>query len=124
MNINLKIVANPIMPYTPGSKCTSHDGQPSDRSTTGHIEKPATPDILRTTILQLVEARGHGKSICPSEVARHLAGQDEKRWRLLMKPIRAEAVKLATEGAIEITRKGKPIDPAELRGVYRLRTPN
>ncbi|MEO0497894.1 MAG: DUF3253 domain-containing protein, partial [Pseudomonadota bacterium] len=61
------------------------------------------------------------KSICPSEVARHLAGKDEKAWRLLMKPVRVQAVALAHEGEVTITRKGKPVDPDNFRGVYRIR---
>ncbi|MEO0637398.1 MAG: DUF3253 domain-containing protein [Pseudomonadota bacterium] len=83
----------------------------------------ATPSSaeLRQTILQLAAERGASKSICPSEVARHLAGSDEKKWRLLMKPVRAEAVDLAQAGDVTITRKGKPVDPTDFRGVYRIR---
>ncbi|MEM1040122.1 MAG: DUF3253 domain-containing protein [Pseudomonadota bacterium] len=71
----------------------------------------------------MVAERGAGKSICPSEVARAMAGHNEKDWRLLMKPIRAAAVALANEGAIAITRKGKPVDPSAFKGVYRLTVP-
>lgn len=78
---------------------------------------------IKTTILRLVDGRDDGKSICPSEVARDLAGNNEKEWRLLMKPIRRIAVDLAVAGEIEIARKGKTVDPADFRGVYRLRRP-
>lgn len=80
-------------------------------------------DLLRETILGLAAARGPGKSICPSEAARAIAGQDEKQWRLLMKPLRAEAVAMAREGRIVILRKGKPVDPGSFKGVYRIALP-
>ncbi len=72
------------------------------------------------TILELIAQRGAGKSISPSEVARAIAGTDEKKWRLLMKPIRARAVLLAEQQEIVISRKGKTVDPRNFKGVYRL----
>jgi hypothetical protein len=77
---------------------------------------------LADAILSLCAARGEEKSICPSEVARALAGNDEKQWRLLMHPIREAALVLAREGRIAILRKGRPVDPAAMpKGVIRLR---
>ncbi len=83
------------------------------------------PDNLAITeaIEAAVAARGDGKTICPSEVARALAGSNEKDWRRLMKPIRAEAVRLADAGRLDIRRKGKTVDPHDFRGVYRLAAP-
>ncbi|MAW85721.1 MAG: hypothetical protein CMJ42_04230 [Phyllobacteriaceae bacterium] len=80
-------------------------------------------DLLRQTIMSLAAARGPGKSICPSEAARAIAGPDEKQWRLMMKPLRAEAVNMAMEGHIVILRKGKPVDPGDFKGVYRIALP-
>ena len=80
-------------------------------------KKPATLDGL---ILQLVEARGAGKTICPSEVAR---AQREEGWQSLMGEVRARAVHLAKDGQITIYRKGKPADPDNFKGVYRLGLP-
>ena len=61
------------------------------------------------------------KTICPSQVARALAGSDEKQWGLLMKPIRARAIALAQADQLVIKRKGKPVDPNEgFKGIYRL----
>lgn len=75
-----------------------------------------TEEILRQTA-----ARGAEKSICPSEVARALAPEEEA-WRRLMGPVRSAAIRLAQEGRVEVLRKGKPVDPAaEIRGVIRLR---
>jgi len=75
---------------------------------------------LSQTILSMLSERGPGKTICPSEVARAIAGSDEKQWRLLMKPIRAEAVRLAHEGQLTVRRKGKIVDPDDFKGIYRI----
>ncbi len=75
------------------------------------------PSRIEAEILALTEARGPDKSICPSEVARAL----DEDWRKLMTEVRRGAVRLAEAGRIEILRKGKPIDPASIRGVIRLR---
>jgi len=40
-----------------------------------------------------------------------------------MQPIRRVAVRLMKEGRIVILRKGKPVDPNDFRGVYRLGLP-
>lgn len=81
------------------------------------------PDAERIAdeILRQTAARGADKSICPSEVARALA-PEEDAWRRLLGQVRAAAIRLAREGRIEVLRKGKPVDPAaEIRGVIRLR---
>jgi hypothetical protein len=77
-------------------------------------------DPIETAILRLVEARGPGKSICPSEAARDAFPED---WQTRMKAVRAVAVGLARKGRITILRKGRPIDPDDFKGVYRLTLP-
>lgn len=73
-------------------------------------------------ILDLARARGTGKSICPSEAARVIAGQvSAESWQKFLTPVRQAAVALAREGKIEILRKGKPVTPDGVRGVIRLR---
>ncbi|HEV7265049.1 MAG TPA: DUF3253 domain-containing protein [Falsiroseomonas sp.] len=80
-------------------------------------------DAIAAEILRQTAAGGADKSICPSEVARALAPEEEA-WRRLLGPVRAAAIRLAREGRIEVLRKGKPADPAgEIRGVIRLRAP-
>ena len=81
-----------------------------------------SPDDIERTLLTLVADRGPEKSICPSEVARSLAPADApEQWRPLMTDVRRAAVRLAMAGRIDILRKGRPIDPALLHGVVRLR---
>ena len=76
---------------------------------------------IRAEILRLTEARGRERSICPSEVARALAGGEDGPWRPLMAPVRRAAAGLARDGRIEILRKGKTVPPEAMRGVVRLR---
>lgn len=75
---------------------------------------------IQSALLDLLAALPPGKSVDPTEVARRIAGQDEKVWRLLMVPIRAVAIKLADEGQASILRKGRPVDPHDFKGVYRI----
>ena len=83
---------------------------------------PPVPDgeVLRAAILALAAARGPGRTICPSEVARTLLGPNETQWRRAMKPIRAEAVRLADEGRVVLKRRGRPVDPHDFKGIYRI----
>ncbi|MEO1494516.1 MAG: DUF3253 domain-containing protein [Pseudomonadota bacterium] len=75
------------------------------------------PEAIAGVILDLVRARGVGKSICPSEAARRI---DPKDWRALMPAVRAVAQDLAAQGHIAVTQKGHPVDPAKARGPIRL----
>ena len=77
-------------------------------------------DRIETAILTLVEQRGAEKSICPSEAAREAFGED---WNQHMRHVRSAAVHLARQGKISILRKGKPVDPDDFKGVYRLSLP-
>jgi hypothetical protein len=79
--------------------------------------------LLEDTILTMVTERGPDKTICPSEAARAIGGNQPDGWGPLMQPIRRIAVKLAREGRIVITRKGRIVDPDDFRGVYRLGSP-
>ena len=81
----------------------------------------ADDGAIRREILRQTAARGADRSICPSEVARALAGGDDGPWRPLMGPVRRAAADLARGGRIEILRKGKPVPPDDMRGVIRLR---
>lgn len=81
-------------------------------------------DVIEQTMLELASARGTDKTFCPSEVARAIGGAHPDGWGPLMQPVRRTAVRLALEGRIVITRKGRPVDPADFRGVYRLGLPS
>ncbi|WP_421786067.1 DUF3253 domain-containing protein [Hyphobacterium sp.] len=74
-------------------------------------------DTVDAAILRLAEARGPGKSICPSEAAREL---DPENWRSRLSAVREGAVRLALGGRVDILRKGKAVDPTDFKGVYRI----
>lgn len=76
-------------------------------------------EAIETAILSLARQRGPEKSICPSDAAK--AVDPDGAWNRLMPIVRRVAVRLALDGRIVITRKGKPVDPTEFRGVYRLK---
>jgi hypothetical protein len=80
-------------------------------------------DELAETILRLAAERGGDRTIAPMDVARALAGDHPDGWGPLMQPIRRVAVRLMKDGRLVITRKGRPVDPDDFRGVYRLRLP-
>ena len=75
---------------------------------------------LEQAILELLDRRGEGKTICPSDAARLLAPED---WRPLMQPVREAASRLVARGDIVVTQHGKIVDPQTARGPIRLRKP-
>ena len=82
---------------------------------------PLTPSEAdaRAAILRLLESRDPGRTICPSEAARALGGDDG--FRPLMPLVRDAARTLVGEGEIEVTQKGEPVDIDAARGPIRLR---
>lgn len=87
------------------------------------IDARADDAAIEETMLGLVATRGAQKTVCPSEVARALGGPHPDGWGPLMQPVRRVAVRLAHAGRIAILRKGKPVDPDDFRGIYRLALP-
>jgi hypothetical protein len=79
--------------------------------------------VIEATILRLVAERGPNKTVDPSEAARALGGPHPDGWGPLMLPIRRVVVALAEQGRVVILRKGKPVDPRDFKGVYRLTAP-
>jgi len=71
------------------------------------------------TILDLLAQREQGKTICPSEAARALAGDDA--FRPLMPLVRDAARTLVAAGRIDVTQHGEPVDLDTARGPIRLR---
>ncbi|WP_299391155.1 DUF3253 domain-containing protein [Pelagibius sp.] len=77
---------------------------------------------IAACILALCRARGAGKTVCPSEVARRLA-PDGDGWRALMPAVRAAAAVLARDGRVVILQKGVAVCPGAARGPIRLGLP-
>ena len=78
------------------------------------------PAAVEDTILELLRARGIERTVGPMDVARALGGDHPDGWGPLMPDVRRAAVRLMKQGRLVILRKGRPVDPDDFRGVYRL----
>lgn len=78
-------------------------------------------DVVEAAIFDLLAKLPAGKSVSPEEVARAV---DAEGWRRTLGRVRGTAVGLARAGRLVITRHGKPADPDDFKGVYRLRLPD
>ena len=81
-----------------------------------------SPGAIRASILGLLADRAAGRTICPSETARALGGNDA--LRPLMDPVREEAFAMVDEGLLEVTQTGQVVDGRAARGPIRLRLPS
>ena len=84
------------------------------------MPRPTGPQI-EAAITSLLARRDPGKTICPSDAARALAGEDD--FRPLMDPVRERAREMVSRGDLEITQSGRVVDPDTARGAIRLRLP-
>lgn len=75
---------------------------------------------VETAVLDLLGQRAGSASICPSEVARRLAGQGED-WRSQMEPVREAVRRLAARGEVEVLQRGQRVDPSTAKGPIRVR---
>jgi Protein of unknown function (DUF3253) len=98
-------VADGAGPEADSAKTALGDGSPADR--------------LRAAILALARHRGPESSICPSDAARAVGGDD---WRDLTGQSRSIAFELAGDGDVEITQRGAVLDPNQsASGAIRIR---
>ena len=88
-------------------------------------DSPETTDSIATPpladALLAVLGRKADTTLSAPEIAQAVAGDGD--WHALLTPIRSAAVELAQAGRLVIYRKGKPVEPADFRGVYRLGLP-
>jgi hypothetical protein len=77
-----------------------------------------TDSALEQSVLELLAARDGGATICPSEAARAVGGED---WRPLMEPARAAARRLVADGEVEVVQGGRVVDPSTAKGPIRIR---
>jgi hypothetical protein len=75
---------------------------------------------LEQAILGLLARRARGATICPSEAAREVGGDDG--WRDLMEPARRAARRLVARGEVQITQRGREVDPSTAKGPIRIRS--
>ena len=73
---------------------------------------------LEASIRTLLGARAAAATICPSEAARAVGGDE---WRELMEPARRAARRLVAEGEVDILQRGSVVDPSTAKGPIRIR---
>jgi hypothetical protein len=69
------------------------------------------------TILQMCTAAWPDETVRPEDIAMTLHPQE---WQILTGRIRLAVKQLAEAGHIQILRKGKPADPEDFKGIYRV----
>ena len=72
----------------------------------------------REIIVEKLTARDASSSICPSEAARELGGDN---WRDLMQPVRDAAQDLVHSGTVIITQGSDTVDLETVKGPIRIR---
>ena len=82
------------------------------------MAKKISDEEIYNRILELCGQAGPEKSVTPAAIAQSLS---DIEWQNLLKRIRRTAVHQAHAGYIYIMRKGKPADPDDFKGVYKLR---
>jgi hypothetical protein len=83
----------------------------------GGAGRAMTDRPIEAAIFDLLAKAAPGKSISPEAVAR---AADPEGWRRRLSQVRSAAVGLARAGRLVILRHGKPADPDDFKGVYRL----
>lgn len=72
---------------------------------------------LKLKILELLNSRDQGKSICPSEVLPNELKSDKSK----MEEVKMAARLLCYEGKIIITQKNRAVNPTDFKGPIRLK---
>ena len=107
---------------TCGSSAATHAAGEGDAVGVSHGADDARlreeGDALERAVLALLDRRASGATICPSEAARAVGGED---WRGLMDPARAAALRLVARGEVEITQGGTVVDGSTANGPIRIR---
>ena len=73
---------------------------------------------VRSRIMAVLTARGPDSTVTPTAIAQDL---DPNDWRRYLRLVREEAIALARLDRIEILRRGKWVNPDDVRGVVRFR---
>ncbi len=74
--------------------------------------------LIEDTLFDLLSQVRKDESISPNDVAKVL---NREHWQRELPKIRAVVVGMARQGRLEMLRKGKPVAPEDVKGIYRLR---
>lgn len=76
---------------------------------------------IEDCIVELLRRRSPEASICPSDVARSLSGEDAS-WRRFMEPVRNVAAQLAQRKIVRVTQGSQEVDLSlPVKGPVRIR---
>ena len=80
-------------------------------------------EAIMALLSQVRDGKSTDASISPNDVARLLQSEkgDPLHWQNQLPKVKAVAVGLARQGKLDILRKGKPVDPNGVKGLYRIR---
>ena len=78
----------------------------------------AVDTALEDAIVELLNARARDASICPSEAAQCVGGDN---WQPLMEPARMAARRLVAQEKVQVTQGGRVVDPSRAKGPIRIR---
>lgn len=93
----------------------------ADPSPHDAAEAPPSRETIIAKIDELLAARAHDATICPSDAARALRPDGD--WRALMDPVREAAASEVAAGRLEIRQKGEVVELETVRGPIRLGRP-
>ena len=81
------------------------------------------PDItaIEATIHRLLAGHETERTLAPTELAQALSADAD--WQHVLPLVRKAAIALALAGRLVIYRKGKPVDPTDFKGVWRMGLP-
>jgi hypothetical protein len=82
---------------------------------------PADITAIEATIHRLLAGHEADRTLGPTELAQALS--PEADWHRVLPLVRKAAVDLALAGRLIIYRKGKPVDPSDFKGVWRMGLP-
>jgi hypothetical protein len=85
--------------------------------------RPVALDItaIETTIRRLLAGQETERTLAPTELAQALSPDTD--WHHVLPLVKKAAIALALAGRLVIYRKGKPVDPANFKGVWRMGLP-
>ncbi len=96
---------------------------------TDDFEETEEPRAEDPVVVAIFDALADGETPTFQDVARRIAKARGKPkdgpnlWRRYMNAVKQQAVHLAKNGRIEITRKGEAVDPRDFKGIVKLRLP-
>jgi hypothetical protein len=76
---------------------------------------------IEAMIRRLLAGHETERTLGPTELAQALSSGTD--WQAMLPTVRKAAVELALAGRLVIYRKGKPVDPTDFKGVWRMGLP-